>query len=238
MAGILRERMLFNMSEEEWDPVLATHLKGTFTVFRAASAVMRKQEGGGTLIGFTSGNHQGSVSQANYSAAKGGIISLVRSAALGLHRYGVTANAVAPVARTRMSAGVPMELAEIGEPEDVAALVVYLLSERARAERITGQVYTIMRPQDRGLGPAEGAEGGVRGGGGLDPGTDRGLPAGDGGGRPDADAGEGGGDGGSGPGGGPPEPTLKPVRRLRTGGPNKPNPCGDWGPDKSSPSGD
>ncbi|XMN07248.1 SDR family oxidoreductase [Streptomyces griseobrunneus] len=147
VAGILRERMLFNMSEEEWDPVLATHLKGTFTVFRAASAVMRKQEGGGTLIGFTSGNHQGSVSQANYSAAKGGIISLVRSAALGLHRYGVTANAVAPVARTRMSAGVPMELAEIGEPEDVAALVVYLLSERARAERITGQVYTIAGPK-------------------------------------------------------------------------------------------
>ncbi|WP_371548510.1 SDR family oxidoreductase [Streptomyces sp. NBC_00554] len=146
VAGILRERMLFNMSEEEWDPVLATHLKGTFTVFRAASAVMRKQ-GSGTLIGFTSGNHQGSVSQANYSAAKGGIISLVRSAALGLHKYGVTANAVAPVARTRMSAGVPMELTEIGEPEDVAALVVYLLSERARQERITGQVYTIAGPK-------------------------------------------------------------------------------------------
>ncbi|MEU9961391.1 SDR family NAD(P)-dependent oxidoreductase [Streptomyces sp. NPDC050982] len=146
VAGILRERMLFNMSEEEWDPVLATHLKGTFTVFRAASAVMRRQ-GSGTLIGFTSGNHQGSVSQANYSAAKGGIISLVRSAALGLHKYGVTANAVAPVARTRMSANVPMELKEIGEPEDVAALVVYLLSERAREERITGQVYTIAGPK-------------------------------------------------------------------------------------------
>ncbi|MFS8199456.1 SDR family oxidoreductase [Streptomyces sp. CWNU-52B] len=146
VAGILRERMLFNMSEDEWDPVLATHLKGTFTVFRAASAVMRRQ-GSGTLIGFTSGNHQGSVSQANYSAAKGGIISLVRSAALGLHKYGVTANAVAPVARTRMSANVPMELTEIGEPEDVAALVVYLLSERAREERITGQVYTIAGPK-------------------------------------------------------------------------------------------
>ncbi|MCX5362746.1 SDR family oxidoreductase [Streptomyces sp. NBC_00124] len=144
VAGILRERMLFNMTEEEWDPVVATHLKGTFTVFRAASAVMRKQRAG-TLIGFTSGNHQGSVSQANYSAAKGGIISLVRSAALGLNKYGVTANAVAPVARTRMSAGVPMELAEIGEPEDVAALVVYLLSERAR--EVTGQVYTIAGPK-------------------------------------------------------------------------------------------
>ncbi|MEV6649165.1 SDR family oxidoreductase [Streptomyces sp. NPDC051219] len=146
VAGILRERMLFNMSEEEWDPVVATHLKGTFTVFRAASAVMRKQ-GTGTLIGFTSGNHQGSVAQANYSAAKGGIISLVRSAALGLHKYGVTANAVAPVARTRMSANVPMELKEIGEPEDVAALVVYLLSDRAREEKITGQVYTIAGPK-------------------------------------------------------------------------------------------
>jgi NAD(P)-dependent dehydrogenase (short-subunit alcohol dehydrogenase family) len=146
VAGILRERMLFNMSEEEWDAVVATHLKGTFTVFRAASAVMRAR-GGGTLIGFTSGNHQGSVAQANYSAAKGGIISLVRSAALGLHKYGVTANAVAPVARTRMSAGVPMELKEIGEPEDVAALVVYLLSDRARADKVTGQVYTVAGPK-------------------------------------------------------------------------------------------
>ncbi|MFJ6725869.1 SDR family oxidoreductase [Streptomyces sp. NPDC091281] len=142
VAGILRERMLFNMTEEEWDAVLDTHLKGTFTVFRAASAVLRAQRSG-TLIGFTSGNHQGSSSQANYSAAKGGIISLVRSAALGLHQYGVTANAVAPVARTRMSAGVPFALGEIGEPEDVAALVVYLLSERAREAGVTGQVYTV-----------------------------------------------------------------------------------------------
>ncbi|MEU6589095.1 SDR family NAD(P)-dependent oxidoreductase [Streptomyces sp. NPDC046881] len=146
VAGILRERMLFNMTEEEWDPVVATHLKGTFTVFRAASAVMRAQRSG-TLVGFTSGNHQGSVSQANYSAAKGGVISLVRSAALGLHKYGVTANAVAPVARTRMSANVPTELAEIGEPEDVAALVVYLLSERAAAQGVTGQVYTVAGPK-------------------------------------------------------------------------------------------
>jgi len=144
VAGILRERMLFNMSEQEWDGVVDTHLKGTFTVFRAAAGLMRAQ-GGGTLIGFTSGNHAGSVSQANYSAAKGGIISLVRSAALGLHKYGVSANCVAPVARTRMSAGVPMELTEIGEPEDVAALVVYLLSDRAAG--ITGQVYTVAGPK-------------------------------------------------------------------------------------------
>jgi len=139
VAGILRERMLFNMSEEEWDPVIETHLKGTFTVFRHASAVMRKQESG-TLIGFTSGAFSGSVAQANYASAKGGIVSLVRSAALGLHRYGVTANCIAPIARTRMAANVPQGLAEIGDAEDVAPLVVYLLSDRAR--HITGQIYT------------------------------------------------------------------------------------------------
>ena len=142
VAGILRERMLFNMSEDEWDSVIATHLKGHFTVFRAAAAVMRKQEGGGALVGFTSGAFQGSVAQANYAAAKGGIVSLVRSAAVGLHRYGITANAIAPVARTRRSANVPMELAEMGDPEDVAPMVVYLLSDQAR--HVTGQVYTVV----------------------------------------------------------------------------------------------
>ena len=81
---------------------------------------MRKQEGGGSLVAFTSGAFAGSVAQANYAAAKGGIVSLVRSAAAGLGRYGMTANAVAPVARTRMSANVPTDLAEKGDPEDVA----------------------------------------------------------------------------------------------------------------------
>lgn len=139
VAGILRERMLFNMSEDEWDPVIETHLKGTFTLFRAAAAVMRQQKSG-TLIGFTSGAFGGSVAQANYSAAKGGIVSLVRSAALGLDKYGVTANAIAPIARTRMSDNVPAGLSEVGEPEDVAPLVVYLLGDDARG--VTGQVYT------------------------------------------------------------------------------------------------
>ena len=140
VAGILRERMLFNMGEEDWDPVVATHLKGTFTVFRAAAAAMREQKSG-TLIGFTSGAYAGSVAQANYASAKGGIVSLVRSAAAGMHRYGVTANCIAPVARTRMSANVPMEIGGIGDAEDVAPMVVFLLSDKAR--QITGQVYTV-----------------------------------------------------------------------------------------------
>lgn len=144
VAGILRERMLFNMAEDEWDAVIATHLKGHFTVFRHAASVMREQRAG-SLVGFTSGAFAGSVAQANYSAAKGGIVSLVRSAAAGLYRYGVTANAIAPVARTRMSANVPMDLAEMGDPEDVAPMVVFLLSERAR--HVTGQVYTVVGPK-------------------------------------------------------------------------------------------
>ena len=142
VAGILRERMLFNMSEDEWDAVIATHLKGHFTVIRAAAAVMRKQEGGGAIVGFTSGAFAGSVAQANYASAKGGIVSLIRSAAAGLYRYNVTANAIAPVARTRMSENVPMELAEMGDPEDIAPMVVYLLSDKAK--HVTGQVYTVV----------------------------------------------------------------------------------------------
>ena len=137
--GILRERMLFNMAEDEWDDVVRVHLKGTFAIFRAASPVMRKQ-GSGSLVAFTSGAFQGSVAQANYSSAKGGIVSLVRSAALGLYKYGVRANAIAPVARTRMSENVPAGLAEIGEAEDVAPMIVFLLSDEAKD--VTGQIYT------------------------------------------------------------------------------------------------
>jgi NAD(P)-dependent dehydrogenase (short-subunit alcohol dehydrogenase family) len=138
VAGILRERMLFKMAEDEWDPVIETHLKGHFTVFRAASALMREQQSG-ALVGITSGAFQGSIAQANYASAKGGIVSLVRSAAAGMYRYGVTANAIAPVAKTRMSMNVPMGL-EMGEPEDVAPMAVFLLSDRAK--HITGQIYT------------------------------------------------------------------------------------------------
>jgi len=139
VAGILRERMLFNMSEDEWDPVIETHLKGTFTVFRAAASIFREQKSG-TLIGFTSGAFAASVAQANYSAAKGGIVSLVRSAAAGMNKYGVTANCIAPVAKSRMSGQVPFGI-EMGEPEDVAPMVCFLLSELAR--EVTGQIYTV-----------------------------------------------------------------------------------------------
>src|SRR3954452_5315369 len=137
VAGILRERMLFNMSEAEWDPVIETHLKGTFTVFRAAAPIFREQKSG-AMVAFTSGAFAASVAQANYSAAKGGIVSLVRSVAAGMNKYGVTANCIAPVAKSRMSGNVPFGL-EMGEPEDIAPMVGFLLSDKA--DRVTGQIY-------------------------------------------------------------------------------------------------
>ena len=139
VAGIVRERMLFNMSEEEFDHVVAVHLKGHFTLYKAASAIMRKQETGGSLVGFTSGAFVASTAQANYSAAKGGIVSLTRSAAFALRRYGVNANCIAPAAMTRMSENVPFEI-EAGGPEAIAPLAVFLMSDAARD--ITAQIYT------------------------------------------------------------------------------------------------
>ena len=146
-AGVLRERMLFNMSEQEWDDVVAVHLKGHFNVYRAALHRMRKQPSGGSLVGFTSGAFVASTAQANYSAAKGGVVSLTRSAAMtaaSIRMRGgpaINANCIAPVARTRMSENVPFEF-ETGEPEAVAPMVVYLLSDAGR--NVNAQIYTIV----------------------------------------------------------------------------------------------
>ena len=146
-AGVLRERMLFNMSEQEWDHVVAVHLKGHFNVYRAALARMRKQPSGGSLVGFTSGAFVASTAQANYSAAKGGIVSLTRSAAMtaaSIRLRGgpaINANCIAPVARTRMSDNVPFEF-ETGEPEAVAPMAVYLLSDAGRD--VNAQIYTVV----------------------------------------------------------------------------------------------
>ncbi len=146
-AGVLRERMLFNMAEDEWDHVIAVHLKGHFNVYRAAFNRMRKQETGGSLVGFTSGAFTASTAQANYSAAKGGIVSLTRSAALtaaSIRMRGgpaINANCIAPVAKTRMSENVPFEI-ETGEPEDIAPMAIFLMSDAGRD--VNAQIYTVV----------------------------------------------------------------------------------------------
>ncbi len=156
VAGILRDRMLFNMSIEEWDAVINVHLRGAFCVIRPAAALMRAQKSG-RIISFSSGSAAGNSGQANYSAAKAGILGLTRTGAKDLSKYGVTVNAIWPSAATRMTASIP-EAAEvlrterglrrttgarpqIRDPQHVAPMVAYLASDLA--QDITGQTFAI-----------------------------------------------------------------------------------------------
>src|ERR1051326_9074549 len=108
-AGILRDRMIFNMSEEEWDAVINVHLKGSFACTRAAAPLMRQQKSG-RIINITSTSGLiGNYGQANYAAAKMGIVGLTKATALDLGRYGATANCIAPFAWTRMIGTIPTE---------------------------------------------------------------------------------------------------------------------------------
>ena len=140
-AGILRERMIFNMIEEEWDAVIAVHLKGHFTVMQPATRHMREQKAG-SIVTFTStAGLEGSPGQPNYSAAKEGIVGLTRSTALAMAKYGVRCNAISPTADTRMTQRLPGErrsAATATPPEAIAPVVTFLASDRAR--HITGQV--------------------------------------------------------------------------------------------------
>lgn len=141
-AGILRDRMVFSMSEEEWDSVIRVHLKGHFNTTHFASAHWRERSkaAGGPVYGRIVNTSSeaflgGSAGQPNYAAAKGGIVGLTTSTALALAKYGVTANAICPRARTRMTEDVfaGFQVPAEGEldplaPEHVAPLVGYLAS--------------------------------------------------------------------------------------------------------------
>ncbi len=161
-AGILRDRMIFNMSEEEWDAVIAVHLKGHFNCTKPASILMRQQRYG-RIINFSSGSGIiGNTGQANYGAAKSGIAGFTRVVAKDLGRYGVTCNAIAPGAATRMTGQVPDSARELRaragiggpaaprpaaavpqlrNPEFVAPMVAYLASDDAW--NINGQIFHV-----------------------------------------------------------------------------------------------
>jgi NAD(P)-dependent dehydrogenase (short-subunit alcohol dehydrogenase family) len=160
-AGILRDRMIFNMSEQEWDDVIATHLKGHYNCTKPASILMRQQRFG-RLINFSSGSGLiGNPGQANYGAAKSGIAGFTRVVAKDLGRYGVTCNAIAPGAATRMIGTISdssrelRQRAGIGgpggqqrpaaptlrDPEMIAPMVAYLASDDAW--NINGQIFHV-----------------------------------------------------------------------------------------------
>jgi NAD(P)-dependent dehydrogenase (short-subunit alcohol dehydrogenase family) len=149
-AGILRDRMIFNMTEEEWDGVINTHLKGTFSVTRAAAPHMRERKWG-RLINMTSTSGLvGNVGQANYAAAKLGIVGFTKVIALDMARYNVTANCISPFAWTRMIGTIPTEteaqkarvekIKKMG-PEHIAPIAVFLASDAAK--EVTGQVFGV-----------------------------------------------------------------------------------------------
>ncbi|MDM7999158.1 MAG: SDR family NAD(P)-dependent oxidoreductase [Dehalococcoidia bacterium] len=149
-AGILRDRMTFNMTEQEWDAVIAVHLKGMFNMCRHASRLMREQKWG-RIVSTTSDAWRGAPGQGNYSAAKGGITSLTYTLAGELGKYNVTVNAIAPIAATRMTMDDEVkarfkrayesgmmskeqyeEVINMPGPEYVAPTVAYLCSEEGK----------------------------------------------------------------------------------------------------------
>ncbi|MFI9796475.1 3-oxoacyl-ACP reductase [Streptomyces sp. NPDC052302] len=153
-AGILRDRMVFSMAEEEWDAVIRVHLKGHFNTVRHAAAHWRERAKAtgapvyGRIVNTSSEAFlAGSAGQPNYAAAKGGIVGLTTSSALALRKYGVTVNAICPRARTRMTEDVfaalapPDDVLDPLAPEHVAPLVGYLASPSAA--HVTGQLLVV-----------------------------------------------------------------------------------------------
>jgi NAD(P)-dependent dehydrogenase (short-subunit alcohol dehydrogenase family) len=149
-AGILRDRMIFNMSEEEWDAVINTHLKGTFAVTRAAAPLMREQKSGRFINMTSTSGLIGNVGQANYAAAKLGIFGLTKVTALDMARYNVTANCISPFAWTRMIGTIPTETeaqkARVEKikklsPAHIAPIAVFLASDAAKD--VNGQVFGV-----------------------------------------------------------------------------------------------
>ena len=155
-AGILRDRMVFNMSEEEWDDVIAVHLKGTFTIVKNACILFRQQRSGRVITFSSTSGLYGNSGQANYGAAKDGIAGFTRVVARDMGRYGVTANSISPSASTRMTTSVPEEARSLrasrgitsgssttlrGEPEDIAPFVTWLASDES--SHVNGHVFHV-----------------------------------------------------------------------------------------------
>jgi 3-oxoacyl-[acyl-carrier protein] reductase len=145
-AGIVRDRSLLNMTDEEFEAVYTTHVKATFWCGQIAARIMREQ-GGGSIVNTSSGAQMGNFGQTNYAGAKGAIASMTYTWALELARYGIRVNAIAPMASTRMTANVkdasgrPVDESRFLDPNLNAPMVAYLCSDEG--SWITGQVLAV-----------------------------------------------------------------------------------------------
>jgi len=138
-AGILRDKSLLKMDEALWDVVIAVHLKGAFAMTQAAARRMAEQGQGGRIINTSSTSGLlGNFGQANYGAAKAGIVGFTRVAAIELNKYGILVNAIVPIAKTRLTADISLVPDQL-TPEQVSPLVVYLASELSQG--ITGRIF-------------------------------------------------------------------------------------------------
>ncbi|MCY1344063.1 3-phenylpropionate-dihydrodiol/cinnamic acid-dihydrodiol dehydrogenase [compost metagenome] len=152
-AGILRDRIFHQMTFEEWEPVLRVHLFGSFNVSRAAAPHFRAQQSGAFVHMTSTSGLIGNVGQANYSAAKLGIVGLSKSIALDMGRYNVRSNCISPFAWSRMVGSIPSDSAEQAErlrkaqeslpPEAIAQMAVFLGSDAAAS--VTGQIFAVRR---------------------------------------------------------------------------------------------
>jgi NAD(P)-dependent dehydrogenase (short-subunit alcohol dehydrogenase family) len=142
-AGILRDKTLLKMDDVMWDAVMEVHLKGTFLCTQAAAQQMRAQGSGGSVINTTSvSGMRGNFGQANYAAAKAGIYGFTRTASIELQRHRIRVNAVAPIAKTRMTEDLPMfEKVSSMTPEHVAPAHVFLASDLSGD--VTGAVLAV-----------------------------------------------------------------------------------------------
>ena len=149
-AGILRDRMFHKMSIEEWHSVIDVHLHGTFYISRAAAEHFREREAGSYVHMTSTSGLIGNFGQANYAAAKLGIVALSKSIALDLGRYNVRSNCIAPFAWTRMIGTIPItdeaqkervERLKEMTPDKIAPMAVYLLSDEAK--EVTGQIFAV-----------------------------------------------------------------------------------------------
>ena len=143
-AGILQDKSLLGLSESMWDEVMAVHLRGAFLCTQAAAAQMRLQRRGGRIINTTSiSGLLGNLGQANESAAKAGVYGLTRTASIELQKYGINVNAVAPIARTRLTEDLPMfeKVGDTLEPAHVAPVYTFLASELAN--EVSGMVFSV-----------------------------------------------------------------------------------------------